>query len=65
MLLCVDEAHTCLKSQWGNQSMREEMSRAPAFLRAQFISTTKAPVLAMTATAQTEGGDNKAGYQHI
>ena len=43
--------------------MREEMSRAPAFLRAQFTSTTKAPVLAMTATAQTGSEDNKAGNQ--
>ena len=53
VLLYIDEAHTCLKSQWGNQDMREEMSRAPAFLKTQFHSTTKAPVLAMTASAQT------------
>ena len=33
--------------------MREDMRRAPAFLKAQFQSSTKAPVLVMTATAQT------------
>ena len=53
VLLCIDEAHTCLETQWGTEGMRENMRRAPAFLKAQFQTTTKAPVLAMTASAQT------------
>ena len=52
VLLAIDEVHTCLESQWGNKGMREDMSRAPAFLKAQFQTTTKAPALAMTASAQ-------------
>ena len=52
VLVCVDEAHTCLETQWGSDSMHENMRRAPAFLKAQFQTTTKAPVLAMTASAQ-------------
>ena len=52
VLVCIDEAHTCLESQWANEKMREDMKRAPAFLKAQFQSSTKAAVLAMTATAQ-------------
>ena len=48
----MDEAHSCLESEWGNDKMRQDMRRAPAFLKAQFQSTTKPPVLAMTASAQ-------------
>ena len=53
VLSCIDEAHTCLQSEWGKEEMRGDMSRAPAFLRVQVQSATKAPVLAMTASAKT------------
>ena len=52
VLLCVDEAHVSLRSQWGHSEMREEMNLAPAYLRAQLLSSTRAPVLAMTASAK-------------
>ena len=52
VVLCIDEAHVCLRSQWGHSEMREEMNLAPAYLRAQLLSSTKAPVLAMTASAK-------------
>ena len=52
VLICIDEAHVNLESQWGNSSMREDMYLAPSFLRAQVFSTTRAPVLAMTASAK-------------
>ena len=54
-MIAVDEAHTSLESQWGNSSMREEMHLAPVFLQAQVATTTKAPILAMTASAKVKG----------
>ena len=55
LLICVDEAHVFLPSQWGHQGMREEMHVAPSYLRAQVQATTKAPTLAMTASAKVRG----------
>ena len=52
VVLCIDEAHASLRSQWGHSGMREEMYLAPAYLRAQLLTTTKAPILAMTASAK-------------
>ena len=54
LLLCVDEAHVCLPSEWGKKGMREDMYVAPSYLRAQVASTTEAPVIAMTASARTK-----------
>ena len=55
VLNCVDEAHVSLPSQWGREGMREEMNIAPSYLRAQVQATTKAPTLAMTASAKVKG----------
>ena len=55
LLLCIDESHASLPSQWGNENMREEMYPAPSYLRAQVMSSTKAPTLAMTASAKIKG----------
>ena len=54
VLECVDEAHASLRSQWGHSEMREEMYLAPALLRAHLLSTTRAPILAMTASAKVD-----------
>ena len=61
VLVCVDEAHVSLPSQWGHEAMREDMYLAPSYLRAQVATGTKAPVLAMTASAKikTETKDKK------
>ena len=59
VLITLDEAHASLKSQWGNSAMREDMHLAPAFLRAQVAATTKAPILAMTASAKVKGKKSK------
>ena len=61
VLVCVDEAHVSLPSQWGHEAMREDMYLAPSYLRAQVAMSTKAPVLAMTASAKikTESKDKK------
>ena len=55
LLIVVDEAHVNLSSQWGKGDMREDMNIAPSYLRAQVQSTTKAPTLAMTASAKMTG----------
>ena len=52
VLIVVDEAHVNLEDQWGNSAMREEMNLAPAFIKAQVVTSTRAPILAMTATAK-------------
>ena len=59
LLICVDEAHVCLPSEWGKKGMREDMYVAPSFLRAQVASTTEAPVIAMTASARTKVSNKK------
>ena len=51
----IDEAHVNLASQWGKIEMREDMNIAPSYLRAQVQATTKAPTLAMTASAKLSG----------
>ena len=59
VLNCIDEAHVSYPCQWGNDGMREQMYLAPAYLRVQVLSTTKALVLAMTASAKVNTGDKK------
>ena len=59
VLIVVDEAHVNLPSQWGNERMREDMYIAPSYLRAQVKGTTKAPFLAMTATAKVIGSNKE------
>ena len=63
VLQCVDEAHASLKTQWGHSQMREDMYLAPAFLKAQLLSTTKAPILAMTASAKIDVNMKNEGYE--
>ena len=58
-LICIDEAHANLKSQWGSKDFREEMYLAPSFLKAQISSVSPVPVLAMTATARIKGEKRK------
>ena len=60
VLIAIDEAHVSLPSQWGNEEMREDMFLAPAYLRAQVSTTTKAPVLAMTASASSKVAAGKS-----
>ena len=55
VLVCVDEAHASLPSQWGHKDMREDMNIDPSYLRAQVMTSTKAPTLAMTASAKVKG----------
>ena len=59
ILICIDEAHVSLRSQWGHDDMRQDMYNAPSYLRAQVATTTRAPVLAMTASAKVKGEQKK------
>ena len=59
VLVCVDEAHVCLPTQWGHEGMREDMYMAPSYLRAQVMATTRAPILAMTASAKSVANSKK------
>ena len=59
VLLAFDEVHACLPSQWGNEQMREEMYTAPSYLKAQVSATTRAPVLAMSASVKVKTNKRK------
>ena len=59
VLVCVDEVHVSLPSQWGHEAMRQDMYNAPSYLRAQVMSTTGAPMLAMSGTVKLKGEKKK------
>ena len=62
-LITIDEVHASLKDQWGNEKMREEMYRAPSFLKSQVVSSLNAPTHAMTASLKVSSESRKEKSQ--